>query len=169
MIRRSFAAALTALAFAFPAFAETSGVSVSEPYARETPPGARTGAAFLTLQGGAADDRLIAVESPAAARVEIHETRMDEAGVMRMRELEAGLPVPAGAAVTLASGGLHVMMIDLAAPLKAGETVALTLRFDSGAEVAVEAPILTMREMRAKSGGAAVGHGAGHDGHAPAH
>lgn len=157
MIRRSAAAALTALALAAPAPAfakdEGSGVSVSDPYLRETPPGARTGAAFLTLRGGAAADRLIAVESPAAARVEIHETSQDEAGVMRMRKLEAGLPVPAGEAVTLASGGLHVMLIDLAAPLKAGETAALILRFDSGAEIAVEAPILSTREMRARAGG----------------
>jgi copper(I)-binding protein len=53
-------------------------------------------------------------------------------GAMTMRELENGLELPAGETVTLAPGGLHFMLVELADPLQAGETFDLTLEFESG-------------------------------------
>lgn len=57
-------------------------------------------------------------------------------GMMTMRQISS-IPVPAGATVTLEPGGLHMMLIDLAAPLVAGESFELTLEFASGATVRV--------------------------------
>jgi copper(I)-binding protein len=62
------------------------------------------------------------------------------------------IPLPTGATVTLAPGGLHVMLIDIRAPLKAGEQVPLMLEFASGARLTIEA---TVRDARAA---AAAGH-----------
>lgn len=160
MVRRFFSA-LALLWGVCPAGAQ--GVSVSDAYARATPPSARTGAAFLTLHGGAAEDRLIAAESPLAARAEIHAAVADEKGVVGMRKI-AESTIPAGGRVVFAPGGPHVMLIGLREPLKAGETAPLILRFASGAEVAVEAPILSPRELRGRSGAhgeARGGHGGG--------
>jgi len=47
-----------------------------------------------------------------------------------MRELDSGLPLPAGKTVELKPGGFHVMMMELKAPIKAGDTVPLTLVFE---------------------------------------
>ena len=52
-------------------------------------------------------------------------------GMMRMQEVDA-IAVPAGATVELKPGGLHLMLIDLAKPLVAGETFTVTLAFASG-------------------------------------
>jgi copper(I)-binding protein len=70
-----------------------------------------------------------------------------EDGVAKMREVEGGIPVPAGESVTLEPGGLHVMLMGLSKPLAEGETAPLTLRFESGAEIAVDAPIRAVKPM----------------------
>jgi copper(I)-binding protein len=63
---------------------------------------------------------------------------------MTMQQV-ASIPVPAGETVTLEPGGLHMMLIDLASPLTAGDTFELTLEFASGAKVT------TTVEVRAAS------------------
>jgi copper(I)-binding protein len=57
-------------------------------------------------------------------------------GMMRMQEVDT-IAVPAGATVALEPGGLHLMLIDLAKPLVAGESFTMTLTFSSGAELTV--------------------------------
>ena len=65
------------------------------------------------------------VSTPAAGVAEIHEMAMD-GDVMRMRAIGA-LELPAGKTVALQPGGYHLMLMQLKAALKAGETVPLTL------------------------------------------
>ena len=64
-----------------------------------------------------------------------------ENGMMTMREMAQGLPLPAGEAVALAPGGAHLMLMDLTAPLVAGETLPLTLDFADAAPVTVQAKV----------------------------
>jgi len=57
-------------------------------------------------------------------------------GVATMRPVD-GVAVPAGARVVLAPKGTHIMLMGLTRPLVAGETFALTLRFEAtGAQTA---------------------------------
>lgn len=135
----ALAAALLAVA---PVRAQTPEVAVTEAWARATPPGASVGAAYVTLMSPAGDT-LLSASSPAAARVEVHEMRMD-GSVMRMRELSGGMALPPGQAVTLQPGGLHIMMIGLKGPLKPGDTVPLHLVFQSGPPVDVVARVGAM-------------------------
>jgi copper(I)-binding protein len=108
---------------------------IDHPWSRATPPAARVGAGYLVVtNGGAAADRLMAAISPAAARVEIHEMRM-EGSVMRMREMAQGLPVPAGAKVELKPGGYHLMFMELKAPFVVGTDVPVTLVFERAGRV----------------------------------
>jgi copper(I)-binding protein len=94
------------------------------------------GAGFLTIRNtGAEADTLVAASSPAAARVELH-TSLREGDVMRMRPVE-NVPVPAGGSVTLAPGGLHMMMMGLTRPLAVGQVVPVTLRFERAGQVTV--------------------------------
>ena len=80
------------------------------------------------------------------------------AGVMEMRKLEA-VPIPAGAVVTLAPGGLHLMFFDLAGPFAAGESVPVTLQFERAG--AVEA-VLSVQRDAPSGGGEHAGDHAGH-------
>lgn len=114
------------------------GVHVMQPWSREVPPGAPVAAGFMTIHNmGSTDDRLVAVRSDAAGRVEIHEVRHED-GVARMRELADGLPLPAGASVELAPGGYHLMFIAPEGAFTAGSTVAATLVFAEAGEQQVE-------------------------------
>jgi len=57
-------------------------------------------------------------------------------GMMQMRQVPS-IAVPAGTTVTLEPGGLHIMLLDLAAPLTAGQTFDMTLEFASGERLVV--------------------------------
>ena len=114
--------ALAALALAVSgAQAQTT---VKEPWVRGTVPQQKATGAFMHLtsaQGG----KLVSASSPSAGVVEIHEMAM-EGSTMKMRAIP-GLDLPAGKSVELKPGGYHVMLMDLKAPLKEGESVAITL------------------------------------------
>lgn len=157
----AFAFALTlAAALPAPAHDYTLGdLKVGHPWSRATPPSAKVGAGYLSIanQGGV-PDRLIAASSPAAGRVEIHEMSM-ESGVMRMRELAQGLAVPAGQRVELKPGGLHLMLMDLAAPLREGGMVPVTLTFERAGRLEVELKIEPATARQSQHGGQE-GHGA---------
>ncbi|WP_058835780.1 copper chaperone PCu(A)C [Luteimonas abyssi] len=111
-----------------------AGVSVEQPWVRLPPPPAAVAAGYMTLVGGDRDDHLIAVETAAAERVEIHEMRETD-GVMQMRELTDGLPLSAGARVALAPGGYHLMLIAPDAGLAPGARLDATLVFERAGRV----------------------------------
>jgi len=79
------------------------------------------------------------VTSPQFARVELHETRLED-GIARMRPVDV-LALPSGERVTLAPGGLHLMLLDPARPLAAGGHATLRLQLDDGWLVEVEAEV----------------------------
>jgi periplasmic copper chaperone A len=112
-------------------------IRIGHPWSRETAPSQVVGAGFMTItNGGKTGDRLLSATSPAARDVQVHTVSMD-GGVMRMRQLTAGLPIPAGATVTLRPGSYHIMLIGLKAPLKQGAMVPATLRFQRAGTVSI--------------------------------
>lgn len=113
-------------------------LTIGHPYAAETPPGAMTGAGYLTIaNAGPEADRLIAVRAD-FPNVSLHRTEAGADGVVRMRETE-GVAVPAGGEVALAPGGDHVMFMGLAGdPFEVGERIPAVLVFENAGEVAVE-------------------------------
>ena len=113
-------------------------LEISQPWTRATPATAQTGGGFLTITNkGTTPDRLIAARSPASNKVEVHEMKMD-GNVMKMRELEKGLEIPAGATVTLKPGGYHIMFMGLKAPLAKDAKVPVTLVFEKAGSIDVE-------------------------------
>ena len=126
------------LALSLPALA-ADAPRVANAWARATPPGAKTGAVYMTLQGGAEDDRLLGATSEAATTVELHTVEQAD-GMARMRRLES-LDIPAETRVELAPGGTHLMLMDLGAPLTTGDTFRLVLKFASSGDRAVEIEI----------------------------
>jgi periplasmic copper chaperone A len=118
-------------------------LTIDHPYARATPPGAKSGAAFLTVGNkGTTADKLVDASTPAAKIVEIHEMWMD-GGVMKMRAV-AGVDVKPGGKAELKPGGYHIMLLDLKAPLKAGDKVPLTLVFEKAGKIQVSVQVEDM-------------------------
>jgi copper(I)-binding protein len=125
-------AALAAHAHSF----QLGELTIGHPYARATAPGQPAGGAYLSINNaGGAADKLVSATADVAASVELHEMKM-EGNVMRMREVP-GIDVPAGKAVALKPGGLHIMLMGLKAPLKQGEKFPLKLTFEKAGEVTV--------------------------------
>jgi copper(I)-binding protein len=123
------------------AAALAQAVKVETPWARPTAQGQAAGGGFLRIVGGAANDKLVSASSEVAGRVELHTMKM-EGDIMRMRQIDA-IEVPAGKTVDLAPGGLHVMFMDLKAPLKTGSSFPLTLKFEKAGEVKVDVKVQT--------------------------
>ena len=117
-------------------------VQVEAPWARPTVSGQQAGGGFVRLQA-ANGDRLVGASTPAAGRVELHTMQLD-GDVMRMRRVDA-IELPAGQAVELKPGGLHLMFFDLKAPLKAGESFPLTLQFDKAGTQTVQMKVGDMQ------------------------
>jgi len=115
---------------------------IHHPWARPTASGMPMGAAYLSISNqGARADTLIGAHTPAAARVEFHRTTI-EAGMAKMRPATS-LVIEPGATLTSAPGGLHLMLVDLKAPLVQGATVPLVLTFKNAGEITVQLKIET--------------------------
>jgi len=123
-------------------------LDIGHPFARAS--AGRTGAAYLSLTNkGGTPDRLLSVRTPAASTAEVHATVKD-GEVMKMRP--AGIiDLPPGQTVRFQPGGLHVMLIGLAAPLKEGDKLSLTLVFEKAGSIDVVVNV-------EKAGGAAPAH-----------
>jgi copper(I)-binding protein len=137
MPRRILAACLLLLLAALPARA--ADIAIEQPWARAAMQGGVGGAFMRLSNAGATADRLLAVASPAARAVEMH-TTIQDGDVMRMRPVGM-IDLPAGGAVQLQPGGLHLMLMGLNRPLNPGETVAVTLTFERAGAITVEIPV----------------------------
>jgi copper(I)-binding protein len=92
-------------------------------------------AAYLSIANhGAMADRLLAAESSLARKTELHTMEITN-GVMKMRQIDGGIVIPAGETIQLAPGGLHVMLIGLKAPLNADKNYQLTLVFEKAGKI----------------------------------
>lgn len=157
MLRILRAAAAATLLLVTPAFAHNGvihlgPINISAPFTRATLPNAPVGGGYLTIENtGTEDDRLVSASSPIAGDTQIHDMAM-EGDVMKMRHLEEGLVIPAGQTVTLAPGGLHIMLMNLNGKLVEGDTVTITLTFEKAGTVEVPMPILGAAAKEAPHG-----------------
>ena len=104
-------------------------VEVTGAVINATPPGATAGAAYLTLRSSSGDVlRGVEVPREIASSAEMHITLTGANGERTMREVDS-LALPAGQAVEFKPGGSHIMLSGLAAPLRSGAHVDMTLRF----------------------------------------
>lgn len=132
---------------------------IDHPWARATVPGQKAGGAFLKIENrGRSADRLLSAAAPAerVGRTELHSMRM-EGNVMRMREI-AAIDIPAGQTVALEPGGLHLMLLGLTSPLKAGEKLPLVLTFEKAGTVTVQVHVEAVSAAPAKHHGDGAHH-----------
>ncbi|MEY2758998.1 MAG: hypothetical protein RIR33_2776 [Pseudomonadota bacterium] len=126
MMRHLLAAALIVLA----ACSGGQTVSLRIDDARYRPPlvDGGTGVAYFSITSNIAD-RIVAVSSPRARAVEIHESRSDQG--MAGMEQRPDIELPAGKTVKFEPGGLHLMVI-APQPLAAGATFPIQIELESG-------------------------------------
>ncbi len=123
---------------ASPTLAEES-VRLSDAWARASVLASRPVASYLTIES-AVEDRLLGVTTPVAGHVMIHVVEKD-GDVSRMKHIET-LEVPTGERITLAPGGMHLMLMGLQDKLSEGTTFPVTLSFENAGEITVEVSVL---------------------------
>ena len=111
-------------------------IRIEAPWARATIGGAKTGAIYLKIiNSGENKDRLVAIDTPVAAKAHLHKTIAD-ADMIKMRPVD-NLVVKPGSTTILAPGGMHIMLMQISEPLKKGRSFPLTLHFETGGNVTV--------------------------------
>lgn len=130
-------------------------VTVKEAWVRATVPQQGATAAYMQLTS-AVDARLVDVRSPVAGSIEVHETRLVD-NMMRMRRVDA-IALPAGKTVELKPGGYHIMLLELARPIKEGEQVPFTLVVEDKNGKRSEVDVKALVRPLTAHGGARHGH-----------
>jgi len=132
---------LTALLLASCGKSGPPEIQVSDAWARETVAGQSATAAYMRIANdGAGDDRLVSVAAAAPAMAMLHSSE-SSGGVARMREMGTGVAIPAGGRIEFKPGGSHVMVTGLGAPLKPGQSLKLTLRFEKSGERPIDVKV----------------------------
>jgi copper(I)-binding protein len=129
--------------------AQTSAdvVQVMDARARSVPAMVPNSAAYMTLSNvSEQDQRLVAAHSQVARTLELHE-HINDGGVMRMRQVEGGILIPAKSTVMLKPGGYHVMLIGLTRTLEEGSSFSLELEFADGGRIPLMVPVETIQGM----------------------
>lgn len=120
---------------------------IDSPYTRTTPPMAPVGGGFMKItNNGEESAKLVSGEAEFAETVEIHEMKMS-GDVMKMRQLEGGLEIPAGETVELKPGGYHLMFIKLSEQMKEDDRHKATLSFAKAGDIEVEFVVKDIAKM----------------------
>ena len=128
-----FAAALALTLATATAAHAAAPLSVSGAWSRPAVAGTNGVGYLVIANAGKAPDALVGVESPLAAKVEMHSSSM-AGGVMSMRQVSR-VAVPPGGRAAFAPGGYHLMLIGLTRTVKPGDKIPATLSFASGAKL----------------------------------
>ena len=125
----------------------TNTITVEQAWARATPGGAHTGAAYMTLiNNGTSTDQLLSATTPVADQVQFHKNTEDN-GVSRMREVH-NVELSPGRKVIFKPGQMHMMVVGLKQPLKEGQSFPLTLQFEKAGRMDVSVAIEKVGAMQ---------------------
>lgn len=102
---------------------------------------------MVIRNNGDKDVKVVKAENPVSRVTELH-NHINDGGVMKMRQVP-GIDIKAKGEAVLKPGSLHVMLIDLQAPMKEGDVVPITLGFDDGSSKKVEAKVVRPTAMPA--------------------
>ncbi len=137
-------------------------IEIAQPWTRATGPGSPTAVGYMRIRNrGTAPDRLVGGSTPMARAVEAHVTTITPEGVMRMRPVEGGIAIPAGAAVALEPGNdIHLMLVAPSRPFRPGDRIPLALVFERAGrvEIQLEVQAAGARAPTPDRGGATGGH-----------
>lgn len=138
-----FATALTLASFADIAQSHAheikfGNIEIIHPWARQSPARADVAAGFLIIKNnGTEDDKLIKATASITPNVQLHAMKMEN-DVMKMTEVDGGIPIPAGGTVELKPMSYHIMFVDLKSAPVANTQFAGTLTFEKADTVDIE-------------------------------
>ena len=114
------------------ASAQVGDLTVDHGFAFE-PITAASGAAYFRIRnGGNVADTVLDASSPAAKGASFHGSSMAHQEV---------LEIPPGGEMELKPGAAHLMLTDFTAPPRAGDSLAVTLRFAHAGSVTLQLPV----------------------------
>jgi copper(I)-binding protein len=117
-----------------------SGIHARDAWARPTPPGVSVGVVYMDVTSSTDDALLGASVAPAiAAKAELH-TNTTSSDMSSMQPV-ASMPVAPGHDIELDPLGSHLMLVDLAGPLTAGQRFDVTLHFRTAGDEQVSVEV----------------------------
>ena len=125
-------------------------LEVKDPWTRDTVGSVANAAIFMSITSPI-EDRLVSASTPVAKKTDLM-TMGGGGNVMEMKYLQ-GIDLPANTPVSLNPTGLHVWLANLIRPLKAGETIPLTLRFEKAGERQITVSVIAPSAPPPNSGG----------------
>ena len=129
---------------------QAAEIEVGPAWARDTVGRTANAAVFMTITAHSAD-RLLGASTSVADETALMTMSMD-GGAMAMSYVD-DIDLPAGKEVSLDPSGLHVWLEGLRAPLKAGQTFTLELRFETAGAREVEVEVVGPGGQPANKGG----------------
>jgi copper(I)-binding protein len=134
-------ALLAALILAAPLAAHevtVGDLQIIHPHIPQPAASAKAAGGFMAIvNNGTETERLIGIESDIAMKSEVHESKVDAAGVGTMAHVDA-IEIAPGQTVNLEHGGYHVMFMGLKGTLTEGQMHKATLIFERAGRVEVE-------------------------------
>ena len=115
-------------------------IFVSNAWVQAMPPVQTTTAAYMLITNNSSKEAvLVSASSDIAGAIEIHQMS-DTNGMMNMA-MVGQIHIPARSKVTLSPGGFHIMLINLKKSLNKGDLVPITLHFQDGSVIVVNAEV----------------------------
>lgn len=118
----------------------TGGITISGAWARPGFSGGNSAVYFIIENSGEQADSLLSAEANVSQHVQLHESMMDNSGMMSMHEQER-VEAPARDQIAFQPGGLHVMLINLNEDLNPGDRFNLVLIFQGAGQVPVDVEV----------------------------
>jgi hypothetical protein len=116
-------------------------MDITDGWVREAPPTSRVLAAYMQIINLTDSELTVTgITSPDFEAAELHRTVVEN-GMARMLPVPE-LTIPAGGSITLAPGGLHLMLFDPVRPLQQGDTVTLVLHRSDDICITLAVPVL---------------------------
>ena len=143
---------LSFLVVVIPFIASAETILVNDAYVRASSKMAKSAAAFMDIKNTSSqDDRLLDVKSKVAKRVELHTHIKSDDGVMKMRRVDDGFLISGNDTLRLERGGNHIMFMGLSQPFVNGESILITLFFESAGPLDLKIPIKMKERSTIKS------------------
>ncbi|MEM7194735.1 MAG: copper chaperone PCu(A)C [Pseudomonadota bacterium] len=139
-----------------------SGIMANEAWVRTAPPGAPLAGYFELRNHGDASSVLTGATAEGFTNTMLHRT-VDQNGVMKMEHVTR-VEVSPGETFSFQPGGYHIMLMKPEVDAKAGDSIPITLQFESGHAISVE---FIVREAGAtmSSEHSEMDHGGSHEYH----
>ena len=121
---------------------DENSLKVSAAWARASYSSNSNSAAYMSINNPTdAQITILGASSMSAANnVELHKSFVDELGVSRMTSIDK-IVVPSKSIISLAPGGIHIMLFDLKKALKIGDKFKITLDIEDSYPVIVDVKV----------------------------